>query len=57
MTFEDLLDQALKGITEPMKVWRVVDPIETLREAALPAPEDVKPLVGRSEELDLLLRR
>ena len=54
---EALGTQTLKGITAPMGVWRVVGPLETLREAALPAPEDVKPLVGRSEELGLLLRR
>jgi predicted ATPase len=54
---EALGTQALKGITAPMEVWRVVGPLETLREAPLPAPEDVKPLVGRSEELGLLLRR
>src|SRR4029450_4007285 len=54
---EALGTQTLKGITAPMGVWRVVSPLETLREAALPAPEDVKPLVGRSEELGLLLRR
>src|SRR5262249_43487417 len=45
--------QALKGITAPMEVWQVVAPLETWREAALPAPEDVKPLVGRGEELGL----
>jgi class 3 adenylate cyclase len=52
---EALGTQTLKGITAPMGVWRVVGPLETLREIALPAPEDVKPLVGRSEELGLLL--
>src|SRR5262245_46694791 len=54
---EALGTQTLKGITAPMGVWRVVGPLETLREAALLAPEDVQPLVGRSEELGLLLRR
>jgi class 3 adenylate cyclase/predicted ATPase len=54
---EALGTQALKGITAPMEVWRVVNPLEMPREAALPTPEDVKPLVGRSEELGLLLRR
>jgi len=49
--------QALKGITEPMEVWRVVAPLETLRESAMLAPEDVKPLVGRREELGLMVRR
>src|SRR5262249_62123129 len=54
---EALGTQVLKGITAPMEVWRVVSPLETLREATTVAPEDVKPLVGRSEELGLLLRR
>jgi hypothetical protein len=54
---EGLGTQALKGITAPMEVWRVVSPLETPREATIPSPEDVKPLVGRSEELGLLLRR
>jgi class 3 adenylate cyclase len=54
---EALGAQALKGITEPMGVWRVVGPLETLRKAAMPAPEDVKPLIGRGEELGLVVRR
>jgi class 3 adenylate cyclase len=49
--------QALKGITAPMEVWRVVGPLETLREATTPAPEDVQPLVGRGDELGLIVRR
>ena len=49
--------QTLKGITEPMEIWRVVGPLETLREATMPAPEDVVPLVGRDEELGLIVRR
>ena len=31
---EALGTQTLKGITAPMEVWRVVGPLETLREAA-----------------------
>ena len=54
---EALGTQTLKGITAPMGVWRVVGPLETLREATTAMPEDVKPLVGRGEELGLLLRR
>jgi class 3 adenylate cyclase len=53
---EALGPQTLKGIAEPMGVWRVVGPLETLREAMTVAPEDVKPLVGRSEELGLIVR-
>ena len=54
---EALSIQALKGVAAPMEVWRVVGPLETLREAAMPAPEDVAPLVGRDEELGLIVRR
>jgi len=49
--------QALKGVAAPMEVWQVVGPLETLREAALPASEDVVPLIGRDEELGLIVRR
>src|SRR5215813_1422994 len=49
--------QALKGITEPMQVWRVVGLLETLHEVATPVSEDMKPLVGRDEELGLIVRR
>jgi class 3 adenylate cyclase/predicted ATPase len=54
---EALGTQALKGIAAPMEVWRVVGPLEALREAAMPVPEDVAPLVGRDEELGLIVRR
>ncbi|HSX81134.1 MAG TPA: adenylate/guanylate cyclase domain-containing protein, partial [Candidatus Saccharimonadia bacterium] len=54
---EALGTQALKGITAPMGIWQVVGPQETLREAATPMPEDVKPLVGRGEEVGLMVRR
>jgi class 3 adenylate cyclase/predicted ATPase len=54
---EALGTQELKGVAAPMEVWRVVGPLETLREAAMPAPEDVVPLVGRDEELGLIVRR
>jgi predicted AAA+ superfamily ATPase len=40
-----------------MEVWRVVGPLEALHEAVMPAPEDVVPLVGRDEELGLIVRR
>ncbi len=54
---EALGAQTLKGIAEPLEVWRVVDPLETLRESATPAPEDVQPLIGRGEEVGLIVRR
>jgi class 3 adenylate cyclase len=54
---ESLGTQALKGITAPMGVWRVVSPLETLHEVTTLMPEDAKPLVGRGEEVGLILRR
>jgi len=54
---EALGAQSLKGITEPMGVWQVVGPLETLQEATTPVPEDAKPLVGRGEEVGLMVRR
>jgi class 3 adenylate cyclase len=53
---EDLGPQLLAGFAEPQRIWRivgesgVVSRFEALRSAATP-------LVGRDEELDLLLRR
>ena len=54
---EALGTQVLKGIAEPMRVWRVVSLLEMMQEAATPASEDVAPLVGRGEEVGLMLRR
>ena len=52
---EDLGRQALKGVTEPMPVFRVFGPLET--PADQPAVAGVPFLVGRDEELGLLRRR
>jgi predicted ATPase len=54
---EALGTQVLKGITAPMGVWQVVGLLETLQEATTPVPEDAKPLVGRGEEVGLMVRR
>lgn len=56
--FEDLGRQALKGLPETVKAWRIVSEISADGE---PAPDAdaagrVMPLVGRQEELGLLLR-
>jgi hypothetical protein len=47
----------LKGVTEPMPVWRVLGPLEAYSDevAAVPAPGRF--LVGRTEEVGLLRRR
>jgi len=53
---DDLGPQALAGFSEPQRVWRVVGESGVLsRFEALRSEET--PLVGRDEELDLLLRR
>jgi class 3 adenylate cyclase/predicted ATPase len=55
--YRDLGAVAVKGLAEPVPAWQVLRPsgvesrFEALRGAAL------SPLVGRDEELDLLLRR
>ena len=52
---EDLGRHALKGVTEPMPVFRVLRPLET--PADEPVAAGVPFLVGRDEELGLLRRR
>jgi transcriptional regulator with AAA-type ATPase domain len=53
---EDLGPQSLKGFAEPQRAWRVVSEKRALgRFEALRS--DTTPLVGRDEELELLLRR
>ena len=52
---EDLGRHALKGVTEPMPVFRVLGPLEA--QADEPAVAGVPFLVGRDEELGLLRRR
>jgi hypothetical protein len=55
--YRDLGDVEVKGIAQPMPAWRILRPsliasrFEALRGSAL------TPLVGRDEEVELLLRR
>src|SRR5215510_10639843 len=49
--------QPLKGLAEPMAVYRVVGPAEPTSDEVEAAPVGVPFLVGREEELGLLLRR
>jgi class 3 adenylate cyclase len=54
----DLGDQDLKGIAEPVHAWRVERALVTeSRFDANRGDSALTPLVGRDEELDLLLRR
>ncbi len=49
--------QQLKGVAEPMAVCRVLGPAEPADDEAEPAPARPPFLVGREEEIGLLLRR
>jgi class 3 adenylate cyclase len=54
----DLGDQDLKGIAEPIHAWRVERALVTdSRFDARYGADGLTPLVGREEEVDLLLRR
>jgi class 3 adenylate cyclase/tetratricopeptide (TPR) repeat protein len=54
----DLGDQDLKGIAEPVHAWRVEHAlVAESRFEASRGGDALTPLVGREEELDLLLRR
>jgi len=54
--FEDLGAQTLKGLAEPVRAWRVVSELSADQRAeAAAGPRDI-PLVGRQEEIGLLLR-
>src|SRR5262245_29653572 len=54
---EDVGVYQLKGVAEPMPVFRVLGPGEPASDEAAPAPARRPFLVGREEELGLLLRR
>jgi class 3 adenylate cyclase len=54
---EEFGHHPLKGIAEPMMLWRVVGPCETDSDVAETAGNEFEVLVGRDEEIGLLLRR
>ena len=56
--YRDLGAATLKGFANPVRAWQVVGPstIESRFEALHPA-STTTPLIGRDEELDLLMRR
>lgn len=55
--YDDLGPQALKGIADPVRVWQVQGERQGRSRFDALRAEDLTPLVGREEELDLLLRR
>jgi len=55
--YKDLGRLALKGITEPVQAWQVVSARAVESRFAAQHESHLVPLVGRSEELELLLRQ
>ena len=54
----DIGPVSLKGIPEPVQAWQVLkEALSNSRFEALHADRALTPLVGRDEELDLLMRR
>jgi hypothetical protein len=53
---EDLGSQTLAGFAEPQRAWRVIGESGVLSRFEALRSEGT-PLIGRDEELDLLLRR
>ena len=56
-TLEEIGTHSLKGVADPMAVFRVVGPVEKHRGEEEAAPESTIFLVGRDEEVGLLRRR
>ena len=56
-TYEDQGVHALKGVTEPRQVWRVLSVSDTLSRFDAASGEQLSPLVGRVQEMSLLLDR
>jgi class 3 adenylate cyclase/predicted ATPase len=57
-TFEDLGTHQLKGLAEPVRAWRVLGRGDfSSRFAEFSTAHDLTPLVGRKEEIDLLVSR
>jgi class 3 adenylate cyclase/predicted ATPase len=54
---EDLGSHELKGFARTVRVWRVIQPNETLSRFQAAQRADLTPLIGREEELEILTRR
>jgi len=55
--YEDLGSNALKGVSAPVQVWRVVRPCRVESRFAATAGARLTPLVNREEEIALLVKR
>ncbi len=53
-TYEDLGEQVLKGIVDPVRCWRVIGLSRAKRGDDVPAVEGITPFVGRDGELSRL---
>ena len=53
---QDLGSVTLKGVSRPIHAWRVMHPDETLSRFEAAHPTGLTPLVGRREELELLMK-
>lgn len=56
-TYEDQGVHALKGVTDPRQVWRVMGVSDTLSRFDAASGEQLSPLVGRVQEMSLLMDR
>lgn len=56
-TYEDQGVHTLKGVTEPRQVWRVTGVSDTLSRFDAASGEQLSPLVGRVQEMGLLMDR
>jgi len=55
--YQDLGTRELRGISEEVRVWRVIRPIETESRFAATRASRLTPLIGRSAELSCLMER
>ncbi len=53
----DLGERDLKGFPEPIRAWSVIRPVRAESRFDVTRTAGLTPLVGRAEELDILLRR
>lgn len=56
-SYEDLGLQSVKGITEPVRPWRVVGELRIASRFEAAHDKYLTPLIGREEEMSMLLRR
>ncbi|ARP99796.1 adenylate/guanylate cyclase domain-containing protein [Pseudorhodoplanes sinuspersici] len=55
--YREIGPSTVKGWSQPLRAWRVVRPIETESRFEAQHPAALSPLIGREEEIELLMRR